>query len=251
MNQKTASVNNQNSNQVISFSIRPAYITRWLVILVAIQTLASLAGQTIAAITGADKSTGLIALLDIDRELSIPSLFAVFLLCFVSVLLAIITILKKQEKAPHIFGWTILTLGFMFMAFDEGASIHELLMAPMRLFLPENTLSIFYFPWVIPGIIGVFVLALVYTKFLIDLPGKTRRAFILSAVMYLGGAIGVELIGGICADLFGYDSMGFNIVATAEEVFEMSGMVLFIRALADYIQEQYTTVLLQIKNSQK
>ena len=88
-------------------------------------------------------------------------------------------------------------LGFVVMAFDEGWSIHETLVNPIRSLLGSSRLGIFYFAWVVPGIAIVLALGLYFLGFLRRLPGLTRRQFILAAALFLGGAIGMELPGEI------------------------------------------------------
>ena len=225
--------------------IKPASILKLLTTLALIQFLINLIAQFLVFNMGMDESSLFIELFDMDRETSIPSLYSVFLLFSIFLLLLVISLLKRKEKAAHVAGWFILALGFLFMTFDEGASIHELLMRPVhRLLIYEEIPSIFYFTWVIPAILLVALLALLYLKFMIDLPAETRRLFLLSAVIYLMGVIGAELAAGYYAGKFGTENPGFNLLASVEESLEMMGLILFIHALLTYMAKQYGEIQL-------
>jgi hypothetical protein len=222
-----------------------AFLPKLLICLVIVLALINLAVQYMVFYLGFSESSHFVELFDMDVESSVPSIFSVLLLFCSFLLLLIISLLKMKERGTHLAGWFILALGFLTMTFDEGASIHEKLMRPInQLLMYEDIPSVFYFTWVIPAILLIALLALVYIKFIIDLPGKTRWSFLLSAAIYLGGAVGAELVSGYYAGKFGTDNLGFNLMAAGEEIMEMSGLILFMWALLTYISEQYGEIQL-------
>jgi hypothetical protein len=90
------------------------------------------------------------------------------------------------------------------------------------------------------------LLGLVYLKFLFRLPKKTMVNFIVAGVVYVGGALGVELIGGRYREMQGIN-FTYKMIATVEESLEMLGVVMFIRALLLYLSESYKEVQLRFK----
>jgi hypothetical protein len=56
--------------------------------------------------------------------------------------------------------------------------------------------------------------------------------------------VGFEMLGGELASAAGMKNFGFSILATIEELMEMSGTVVFLSALLAYIREQFQTVLI-------
>jgi hypothetical protein len=56
------------------------------------------------------------------------------------------------------------------------------------------------------------------------------------AALYIGGAIGMEMLGGYLAYTTGMKSVSYLIVTTLEESLEMLGIVVFIHALISYIK---------------
>ncbi len=132
------------------------------------------------------------------------------------------------------------------MAIDELMTIHEGLAQPVRDILGLERSGILYFSWVIPGIILVAVLSVSFLKFLFHLPQYARSYFLVAAALFLGGALGCELIGGWIFYHYG-DHVAYVIVATVEESLEMTGIILFIYALLKYIANSYNGVAFQFE----
>lgn len=227
------------SNQI---SLNPLSIVRVLGAVAFLLVLASTGGQLTAYLTGHDHVYGLVRLFYFDAEQNIPTFFSTFLLLFAALLLAVITVLKRNRTASHVSHWAILSFGFLFMAADEAVSLHERLVEPTRKLLGGGKLGVFYFAWVIPGIALVIVLALFFLRFLLRLPTKTRLTFLMAAILYIGGAIGFELIGGRYAELHGLQNLTYGMIATVEESLEMAGVIIFIWALLAYIADNHKEV---------
>ena len=230
-------------------TLNPFVITRTLGALAFLIVLFSIAGQFSKHILGHDVLKGFVSLFYVDHEQNIPTFFSVLLLLFASSLLAIITLLEVKLRAPHASKWAILSFGFLCMAYDEAFSVHERLTLPVRTLLGDDNLGIFYYAWVIPAIALVFVLGLFFIKFLLNLPAITRFSFLIAATIYLGGAIGIELIGGRYDELYRYkfnELYGYNftysMIATVEESLEMAGIIVFIHSLLSYCSDKYKEV---------
>ncbi len=180
-----------------------------------------------------------------DYELNIPTYFSSLLLLFASVILMVITFLEKKQTVSEVRYWAVLSAGFLLMSFDELVSFHERLVKPMSKLLGSGNHGILHFSWVIPGMFIVIVLGCFFARFLIRLHSKTRFTFILAAVIYTGGCIGLELIGGKYFELFGVQSLIYIASATLEELMEMAGVILFIWGLLVYIADNYGGVQFQ------
>ncbi|MBE9046272.1 multidrug transporter [Pleurocapsales cyanobacterium LEGE 10410] len=210
--------------------------------------LASIGGQLTAYLTEYDHIyvRKLIWYLYVDAERNIPTGFSTLLLLFAALLLAIITILEKQNNFPTLH-WASLSCGFLLMAADEAWSFHEKLIQPVRELLGDDNLGIFYFAWVIPGIALLTILAPFFLRFLRCLPAKIRFSFMTAATLYIGGAIGVELFGGRFAELHGTLNLTYSMFTTVEESLEMGGAIMFIWTLLTYIAINYKEVQFQFK----
>jgi hypothetical protein len=173
----------------------------------------------------------------VDSEKNVPSLFSVTLLFFDSFVLAIIAHLKRIAKHANLGHWLGLSTIFFFLAMDECFSFHELLVSPLHDALHVHG-GLLTFSWVVGGGIFVLLFLLSYTRFTFKLPAKTRRLFITAFALYVGGAIGLEMIGGNLADLYGFESLPYLIETTVEESIEMLGAAVFLYALLSYLKSQ-------------
>lgn len=206
-------------------------ITGLLALVVAFLALAHILGQIADIYTG--RTFGLL-LFDMDRERSIPTFYSAVTLLFCSGLLLIIaSATKKKKGAPGFAYWMGLAVIFFVMSLDEAAAIHENFIAPLR--SAFNATGFFYFAWVIPASIFLVVFLSVYLKFLVALPRKIALLFIVGGAIYVGGALGFELLGGYQAESFGTENTVYAILITFEETLEMIGTLVFIYALLLYI----------------
>ena len=220
--------------------LNPYAVARALGVVAFLLVLASIGGQLTKYLLGHDRVYGLVPLFYVDAEQNIPTLFSVLLLLCAALLLAVITVLKKQQKDPDVASWAILAVGFLLMAVDEAVSIHEKLITPVRGLLGEGPLGIFYFAWVIPGIAVVLIVTLLLLRFLLRLPANTRFTFIAAGTLFIGGAIGMELVGGRYTELHGHENLTYSMIAAVEESLEMAGVIVFIYALLKCIADNYT-----------
>ena len=90
------------------------------------------------------------------------------------------------------------------------------------------------YAWVVPGLVLVGAVFLLYARFLWRLPPRTRWRFLVAGGLYVGGALGMELLGGKLHTELGYNTPWYIAAAQLEEVLEMSGVIVFIDALLSY-----------------
>jgi len=186
-----------------------------------------------------------IRLFNSDTEQNIPSLYSACALLFCSMLLAIITYAKKFTRHCYIRHWGALSIIFLYLALEEAVSLHEQMIEPMRSTLKLG--GIFYFAWVIPGAIFAGICLLSFLSFLKALPAKTRRLFLTAGTTFVGGALGMEMLGGLYANLYGQSNMMYAIITSTEEFFEMLGIVIFIYALLSYISDFLKGLTLKVQ----
>ncbi len=186
----------------------------------------------------------LIGVFDLDSEKNPPALFASFLLVAASVSLGLVAASEAGSRwARH---WVALALGFLVMAIDEAFSFHEKLIEPVRGWLGDDYPLVFHFAWVVPGLIVVGLVALTFVGFLRALPGRTRTRYLLAAALYLGGAVGMEMVGGRYFALHGSDFTQ-SMIAITEESLEMFGATYFVHATLMYLAERRNTLRLHFR----
>ena len=125
-------------------------------------------------------------------------------------------------------------IDFDVSSLDEAVQIHERLTkltASKFTFLDSAFLT---FAWVIPYTILFLVVAVSLFKFVLALPKRTRNLFIVSGVLFIGGALGFEFIESYVVSQDGFNQV-YWWLATVEEVMEITGVIVLIYALLDYI----------------
>jgi len=167
-------------------------------------------------------------LLYVDDEGNIPTWLSSLTLALCGQLLLFIGYQKYQQKADFAKHWIGLGLLFFLLSLDEFIQMHEFLIQPMRQ-LFNITEGPLFFAWVIPGSVFVLVVALIYFPFLRYLAEDTRNVFVLSAVLFVGGAIGMEIMGGYL-----YEQPVYLLVMHIEELLEMMGITVFVYGLLSY-----------------
>lgn len=178
-----------------------------------------------------------------DAEANFPSLYSALAILVSAYLLWLISNLDREKSAKRSFYWKLLSVVFVLLAMDEFGSLHEYMIEPLRGILDKSSLDsdYLYFAWFIPYVILVLVLCIVLLRFFLGLPRRTRWLFLIAIVLFLSGAVGMEMIGGNYWANQGWAIDGsddadlyYALIITVEELLEMLGIVVFIYALSEY-----------------
>ncbi|MBC7814118.1 MAG: hypothetical protein H7175_23390, partial [Burkholderiales bacterium] len=129
--------------------------------------------------------------------------------------------------------WRGLAVIFMLLSLDEMTSIHEKTIEPLRGSLSAS--GAFYYAWIIPAIALVALFALVYVRFWWRLPARPRVLLVVAAALFLGGAVGMEMVGGKYAEQNGDQTLIYALLAIVEETLEFAGIGVFAYTLLDYL----------------
>jgi hypothetical protein len=184
-------------------------------------------------------------LFNVDLELNFPTWYSALMIGFCSMLLRIIAIGKKRQGDRFAPDWQLLSLIFGWLAIDEVVSIHEILIIPElsdALHLPK----FLYSAWVIPGMVFVIWFTRRYSNFIQRLPSKSRQHFVLAACTYIGGALGMEMVGSYVAKSLSQQHIIYGLCTVVEEFLELTGIVIMIYALAYYLGQWVHQLDLQI-----
>jgi len=180
--------------------------------------------------------TYLVKLFYFDAEKNILAYFSTFNLFLCA---ALCYLIYKTDASRYFKRWFYLALVFVFLAFDELISIHEALTGPTRALVQKalgtQQIGVLYYAWVVPYLVLLAVAAVYFYKFVFALPKKILINFIISAVIFVSGAIVMEMVGGVVAQKFGMASFPFYLSATIEESLEMLGIIFFARTLVQYL----------------
>lgn len=173
-------------------------------------------------------------LLDVDVERSFYTWFSTLLLAFGGLLALVLSAHRDPTGPDFRLHWRVLGLGFLFLSMDEMLSFHEKLAEVLSGQL--STSGVFTFVWVLPALAILPVLGVVFVPFLLGLPRRVGVTIVIAAALFLGGAVGMEMIAGLV--ISEQDSMEAGIVTPAyralvniEEGLEGLGAIVFIHAL--------------------
>ena len=151
-------------------------------------------------------------LFDLDEENNLPTWFSSFLLLNNAFFLGLVA---RSNQIQDKLYWRIMSVGFLVLAIDEVAGMHE------------TFNSLIEINWAIPGAILVLLLAVAFIPFLLRLRRGLAGLFILSGVVFVSGAIIVELL----SENMDSDSLAYMLAVALEEGLEMLGAWLFLRTL--------------------
>ena len=123
--------------------------------------------------------------------------------------------------------WRFLASVFVFLALDEALRFHETIGDTSSFNFGAAGLVI-YVPAVV--LIGIYWLPLV-----LRLDGRLRKLLLAAAVLYVGGAGGIESASQLYAGVAGKATPLYVVLATLEEIFEMAGIAVLVYALLDHL----------------
>jgi hypothetical protein len=63
-----------------------------------------------------------------------------------------------------------------------------------------------------------------------------------AAILYVGGAVGCEMLGSFLATTIGFESIPYLLATTLEESLEMAGAITFIYGFGEYAESQNSTL---------
>ncbi len=224
--------------------ITPKWIAILLASAIACLTAIHLALQGMRFVTG--EMSGLVWFFSLGSDGNVPTFYSSFAILLCSAILVCLGVGDLREKKIPAAYWFGLAIIFAFLSVDEMLMLHERLIEPLRTAL--HTSGAFYYAWVIPYGVAVVIFLLVYARFLLLLPQKTRSLFVTAGAIFVLGAIGFEMIGGIQHENYGKANITYIALQTVEELLEMVGIALFAFALADYGDRRYGGVRLVISS---
>ena len=117
----------------------------------------------------------------------------------------------------------------IYLSTDDGAMIHERFSIILNHFGVMPTDGLFHYSWTIVAIILVLVVYIVFAKFFLSLPVRSRWLFALSGVVFLSGALGIEMYTSYIVSTAG---VGVKpIIIGLEETLEVAGISILVYAL--------------------
>src|SRR4028119_2268302 len=168
------------SGGALMIPVNSRKIVRVLCGILFLLVLANMVVVVIKHKTGHDNIYGIVPLFLLNQESNIPTYVSSFNLLLASVLLGVITRVKRNQRDAYTGQWAFLAFLFLYFSLDETACIHELLNKPLLVWLgPQGPLlrGTMLFAWVILAVPLVLIFAVLFLRFLLANPPKSRFLF--------------------------------------------------------------------------
>jgi hypothetical protein len=178
------------------------------------------------------ENTWIFRMFDIGHEVNVPTFFSVVLFFILSACALICGMYDRflQKLKKDWTPWIFISVLLLFLSFDELAQVHEQLT-----YHTQNVLGgvsgLFYFAWVIPYGIILLLISFYLIPFLLKLSTTTKYTIIGGALVFVLGAIGMEMIGARFYEIGGVYHPGFIIGSSLEEFMEITGLLIAVWGL--------------------
>lgn len=180
-----------------------------------------------AALGGMDPRSSLRSGLSLSYEGNFPTWYATGLLWTAA--LGLGRCAQGEPGRDRIWWWGLAAI-FMLFSLDEAIELHEGLDAD------AERHGVLYFSWVVPAAAMTCGFLGVYAWFWRRLPAPTRRGFAWAFVLYVGGALGMELPLGAWSEAHGEENLGYGALDFIEESLELIGLCVFLLAIARHLR---------------
>ncbi len=166
-------------------------------------------------------------LFGLDGEMGLPAWFSGLLLFLCAQALWLLSDTSRNGSRRR---WArherVLSVVFLYLSLDEVSSIHEQTIYPLREALDLD--GPLFFAWVVLFVPLTLLLGVFFVGYVRALPRAAAVLVVLSGVVYVGGAAGVEMLGSVLYIAGDVDSVTYAVVITFEEGMEMVGALLFL-----------------------
>jgi hypothetical protein len=234
-----------NADGQTTVTINLKKLPAWLFIMTGVLAAGHIVGQIEKYIFNHSTVFGLVPFFDLGNEKNLPTFFQMVILFIASALLFICSRISQNHKGLKKGYWIVLSIGFFYMGIDEWFALHEKTNLFVRDLIKARFMDAIHFPWVILGLVVVAVSVLFFYGFLTKLDLKTRKFFIIAAVLYIGGSIGFEMIGGFYIDKVGAENLVYALLTACEETLEMVGVVMMIKGLLRYLAQMNAAIVVK------
>jgi len=168
-------------------------------------------------------------------EATLGTWFTVVMMLTIALIAVLIAVAARATGSRWWRHWYGVAAVFTALSIDEQVQIHEAMVVPMqRLF--GITTGPLLLAWVIPALALAAIVSLVFLRFVIALPSRTRSWFVASIGLWLVGAVGMEMVDGATFEYL--QTLGpeselrwKETLYAVEEAIEMLGIMMIVSTL--------------------
>ncbi len=174
---------------------------------------------------------------DLDAENSVPAWWGSIMLFCASLLLYVLGARAWHADDVRWRLWTVMSAVFLCLSIDEAASFHEGTITPLREAFGFS--GALFYAWVVPAFLCVAALAIMLAPLLRLLPRSLLVRFVIAGVVFVSGALGMEMVGGWLDSTGLRGAPVYALAIVMEEGMEIFGLTLFLAALLDQFDPQH------------
>jgi len=179
----------------------------------------------------------------LDSETSVPTWLSTMLMATSAILCWVESRVTDPGQRRR---WTLLGFGFLVLSIDEVTGFHESAAAPLRALHLQGAL---FYGWVLPAIVLITLAAIYFYPLIPTLPGKVRKRIILAGMLFVAGAVGLEMLGGVLSQRGMRGEWSYFVLSTVEEMVEIISVYLFVDTMAMWLAERGTSVRLTVRDT--
>jgi hypothetical protein len=221
----------------------------WILLIIAVWLItAHVVSLLVTHLYGHPHQLGFERLLALDREHNLASWYSSMILLLGALLLTLIWSLSRRHHEALSRYWLTLAVVFLCIAVDESATIHETVIGHLLARnLPTFTASGYLlYPWIVVGAVFVCIVGITYLRLLTRLPCITRWGLIIAGLLYVSGALGMDVLEGREESTAGRGTLSYGLLVAAEESLEMGGVLTLLYVLSRYIVSSFGSVTLKL-----
>jgi hypothetical protein len=222
----------------LSLSIPVRRLGTALAVVIVVLSAVSFAGEVISDFVIVDNKyvDRIVEWIDVNREGSIPTWYATITLASCAALLGIIALDAARRRKPYPFHWAALGLIFALLSLEEILGIHSEATGRLRELVSITDGPGYAIALVLIGLVGLAIVALLFGRFYLHLPSRWRTWFTIAAVVYAIGVFASDAVGDYLITAAGEPTLAYDVVLTVEEALEMTGVLIVIVMLLEYIR---------------
>lgn len=181
---------------------------------------------------------------DVGGEQTVAAWLSSMIMLLCALLLFYLATMKRHLRQPYATHWLGLAIIFLGLSMDEAVGMHEMMITPMQEML--HTEGAFLYAWVIPALVFVGAVGLLYLGFLWHLPASFRLRIIVAGAVFVGGAVGFEMLEGALAGFYRQHLVVYEAAIHLEDTLEFAGLILFLNTLLLYARTQSDELRLRL-----
>lgn len=179
-----------------------------------------------------------VGLFDVDDEQSLYTWYSATMLALTGTLAFGLATADRQHRVA----WASMGLVGILASVDEVASMHERVAFALRAFF-----DVPLFFWVVPAAIATALAAPLAWKLIRGFHASLRRRLVVGGLVYVTGALVVEVFGGLIAESGSMESGAYWISTAVEEGFELGGVLIVAWALLVELSRRQATFGLRFR----